>query len=202
MWSCKQELSHYSDATSDVEYQFPFGWKELEGIAYRGNFDLTQHMKHSGKDLSVFDDTTQQAYIPHVVECSVGVDRLFLTLLFDSYAEEPTPEGDVRTVLRFHPHIAPIKAAFLPLTKTQNDAMYQIFKQSKKQLPHLSLQYDLSGSVGKRYRRQDEIGTPLCFTYDFESEHDHCVTVRNRDTMQQERVNITQINDYLVNTVE
>jgi len=188
------ELSHYSSATSDVEYQFPFGWKELEGIAYRGNFDLTQHMKHSGKDLSVFDDATGQSYVPHVVECSVGVDRLFLTLLFEAYHEEL--EGDdLRTVLKLHPRIAPIKAAFFPLTKAQAEPMKKIYQEM---LSHgLEVQYDLSGSIGKRYRRQDEIGTPFCFTYDFESETDGAVTVRDRDTMQQQRIPINQIGQFI-----
>jgi glycyl-tRNA synthetase len=188
----KDELSHYSQGTCDVEYHFPFGWKELEGIAYRGNFDLTQHMKFSGKDLAVYDDATKTSFIPHVVECSVGVDRLFLTLLSNAY-DEDTAEGETRIVLRLHPRLAPLKAAFLPLTKTQNEAMEKIYKAFKGKY---SVQFDTSGSIGKRYRRQDEIGTPLCITYDFESSHDHMVTVRDRDTMQQKRIAVDQLESY------
>jgi len=194
----KDELSHYSSATSDVEYQFPFGWKELEGIAYRGNFDLTQHMKYSGKDLSVFDEKTNQSFVPHVVECSVGVGRLFLASLCDAYYEEADNEG-IRTVLRLSPKLAPIKAAFFPLTKTQAEAMEKIY-QSVANLG-IEVQYDLSGSIGKRYRRQDEIGTPLCFTYDFDSVNDNTVTVRRRDTMMQERISIDKINEYILTTI-
>lgn len=190
------ERAHYSKQCTDVEYQFPFGFKEIEGIADRGNFDLTQHSEYAGKDLSVFDDTTQQSFIPHVIECSVGVDRLFLTLLFAAY-DEDIIENETRIVLRFTPQIAPIKAAFLPLTKKQNNAMKELFYRMK-QLGH-TIQYDDSGSIGKRYRRQDEIGTPYCFTYDFESENDHTVTVRNRDTTQQQRISIEQIPTYLNN---
>jgi glycyl-tRNA synthetase len=194
----KDELSHYSSATSDVEYQFPFGWKELEGIAYRGNFDLTQHMKFSGKDLAVFDEKTQSSFVPHVVECSVGVGRLFLAVLFDAYHEELDNEG-IRTVLRLAPQLAPVKAAFFPLTKTQAEPMEKIYNAIAA--TGLEVQYDLSGSIGKRYRRQDEIGTPLCFTYDFDSEKDQTVTVRHRDSMQQERISISAIADYISKTL-
>lgn len=195
----KEELSHYSSATSDVEYQFPFGWKELEGVAYRGNFDLTQHSKCSGKDLAVFDDETKASYTPHVVECSVGVDRLFLTILFDSYCEEPDNEG-VRTVLKLHPSLAPVKAAVLPLVKAQAEGAEKLYRELKKL--GFEVQYDLSGSIGKRYRRQDEIGTPVCFTYDFETENDHCVTARQRDSMTQERISLDKVGDYLKNLVK
>jgi glycyl-tRNA synthetase len=193
----KEELSHYSSATSDVEYHFPFGWKELEGIAYRGNYDLSQHMKHSGKDLSVFDEETKTSYVPHVVECSVGTDRLLLTLLFDAYYED-TVEGETRVVLKFAPSIAPYKAAFMPLTKEQLEPTEKLFKDYKNK--GYALQFDASGSIGKRYRRQDEIGTPYCFTYDFESAQDQKVTIRHRDTMQQERIPFDAINDYLLRT--
>ncbi len=190
----KGELSHYSARTTDIEYEFPFGWKELEGIADRGNFDLTQHSKHSGKDLAVYDDETKQSYIPHVVECSVGVDRLFLTLLCDAYTED-TIGGEERTVLKFSPKIAPIKAAFLPLIKKLSEPMSKIYKDIAAK--GYMVEFDESGSVGKRYRRQDEIGTPLCFTYDFESVEDNCVTVRNRDTTKQERISIEKIEEYI-----
>lgn len=191
----KDELAHYSQYTSDIEYNFPFGWKELEGVAYRGNFDLTQHTKHSGKELGVFDEETQASYTPHVVESSVGVDRLFLTLLCDAY-DEDIADNETRSVLRLSPAVAPYKAAFLPLTKKQVEPMHIIYTELQKL--GLPLQFDVSGSIGKRYRRQDEIGTPLCFTYDFDSETDGCVTVRNRDTMHQERININQVKEFMI----
>ncbi len=200
----KEELSHYSSCTSDIEYNFPFGFKELEGIAYRGNFDLSQHMKYSHKDLSVFDEDKKVSYIPHVVECSVGVGRLFLALLCDAYHEEIVQDNsqdadqgknqDIRVVLKLNPLIAPYKAAFMPLSKQLNDKTYEIYKKIKNKY---NCQFDDSGSIGKRYRRQDEIGTPLCFTYDFESEKDNCVTARDRDTMQQERISIDNIEQYI-----
>ena len=192
------ELAHYSVKSTDVEYLFPFGWKELEGIAYRGNYDLSQHIKHSGKDLSIHDEETKQSYVPHVVECSTGVDRLFFVIMCDAYREEEV-DGETRTVLKFHPKIAPIKAAFFPLTKKQTEAFIPIYKSIKESFP--MIQFDESGSIGKRYRRQDEIGTPLCFTYDFDSDTDKCVTVRNRDTMKQERIEIKQIEDYIKKTI-
>jgi len=195
----KDELSHYSSQTSDVEYQYPFGWKELEGIAHRGDYDLSQHSKHSGKDLSVFDEETQKSFVPNVIECSVGSDRLFLTLLFDAYHTD-TLGGEERTVLKLHPTIAPIKAAFLPLTKKLNDNMKQLYNKIAEL--GFSVEFDESGSIGKRYRRQDEIGTPLCFTYDFDSLNDNCVTVRDRDTLKQERINIENVELYLTNMLK
>lgn len=192
------ELAHYSARTTDIEYEFPFGWKELEGIADRGNFDLSQHSKHSGKDLSVFDDATKQSYVPHVVECSVGVDRLFLTLLCDAYTQD-TVGGEERTVLKFAPKIAPIKAAFLPLVKKLSEPTRALFKDIAAK--GYMIEFDESGSIGKRYRRQDEIGTPLCFTYDFESQDDNMVTVRHRDTTKQERIAIDSIAQYMKDTI-
>lgn len=189
----KDELAHYSTCCTDVEYEFPFGWKELEGIAYRGDFDLSQHAKHSGKELNVFDEATNTSYTPHVVESSVGCDRLFITLMFDAYCEDDV-DGELRTVLKFDPKIAPVKAAFFPLSKKLNDQTYQIYRTVQK---HFNVQFDDSGSIGKRYRRQDEIGTPFCFTYDFESELDRSVTVRDRNTTKQERISIDNIIDYL-----
>lgn len=190
----KDELAHYSTCCTDVEYQFPFGWKEMEGIAHRGTFDLTQHSQHSGKDLSVFDEQTKQTYMPTVIECSVGTDRSFLMLLFDAYHEDIV-EGEVRTVLQFNPRIAPVKAAILPLTKKQTDPASKLYQDLQKL--NIVIDFDESGSIGKRYRRQDEIGTPVCFTYDFDSEIDQCVTARNRDTTQQERINIDHVAAYL-----
>lgn len=193
----KNELAHYSQATSDIEYEFPFGWKELEGIAHRSTFDLSQHTAASGKELAVYDEETQQSYIPTVIESSIGVDRLFLTLLFDAY-DEDIAEGEQRTVLRLSPNIAPIKTAFFPLTKKLYEPTLKIYQTIKKM--GFSTVFDDVGSIGKRYRRQDEIGTPFCFTYDFDSEKDHCVTVRTRDTMHQERIAIDSIEQYLKET--
>jgi glycyl-tRNA synthetase len=188
------ELAHYSKYCSDVEYNFPFGWKELEGIAHRSDFDLKQHSKFSGKELAVFDEQTKESYIPHVVECSVGTDRLLLTILFDAYCEE-TVEGEPRTVLKLHPEIAPVKAAILPLTKKLSEQTKPIYEKLKKS--GLAVQYDESGSIGKRYRRQDEIGTPFCVTFDFDSLEDKKVTVRDRDTLKQERVSIDKLKEFL-----
>jgi len=193
----QEELSHYSSATCDVEYEFPFGFKELEGIAYRGNYDLTQHSTCSGKDLSVFDEKKAASFMPHVVECSVGVDRLFLTLLFDAYAEEETESGP-RVVLKLHPAIAPIKAALLPLVDKLSEPLLQVYRKLRA-CGH-SVQFDSSGSIGKRYRRHDEIGTPFCFTYDYDSEKDNMVTVRYRDSMKQERISLDAIESFIKNT--
>ncbi len=190
----REELAHYSTQTDDIEYRFPFGWKELEGIAHRGNFDLKQHSAHSGKDLQVFDEETKSSYIPDVIECSVGSDRLLLALLFDSYREDVV-DNEQRTYFAFLPRLAPIKAAFFPLMKKLEEPMRAIYKQIRTVISHT--QFDVSGSIGKRYRRQDEIGTPLCFTYDFESETTQTVTVRNRDTTKQERIAIDQIIPYI-----
>jgi glycyl-tRNA synthetase len=195
----KTELSHYSCKTSDVEYEFPFGWKELEGIAHRGDYDLTQHSKFSGKDLSVFDEETQTSYMPNVVECSVGTDRLFLTVLFDAYNVD-TVGGEERTVLKLHPTIAPVKAAFLPLSKKLGENMRPLYHAIAN--AGFAVEFDESGSIGKRYRRQDEIGTPVCFTYDFDSLNDNCVTVRDRDTLKQERINIEKIELYLADMLK
>ncbi len=190
----KEELAHYSTACSDVEYEFPFGWKELEGIAHRGSFDLTQHTKHSGKDLSVYDEETKASFMPVVIESSVGLDRLFLTVLFDAYHEDVV-DNEPRVVLKLHPRLAPIKVAFMPLVKKLTDnlmPLYQAFEDKG-----ISVTIDESGSIGKRYRRQDEIGTPFCVTYDFDTLTDHCVTVRHRDTTKQERIAIDKLDAYL-----
>lgn len=190
----KEQLAHYAASAVDVEYEFPFGWRELEGIHNRSDFDLSQHTKHSGKDLSVFDDETKESYIPHVVECSVGLDRLFLTVMCDAYCEDEI-DGEARTVLKLHPAVAPIKLAFMPLTKKLEEPARKLYEMYARQ--GISVQFDVSGSIGKRYRRQDEIGTPFCITYDFESEQDHCVTIRNRDTTKQERIEIAKLPEYL-----
>lgn len=196
----KDELAHYSTQCSDVEYHFPFGWKELEGIADRGSYDLKQHMSFANKDLHVFDESTQSSFMPHVVETSVGVDRLFLTLLFDAYHEELVGD-ESRTVLKLHPSIAPVTAAILPLTKKLSEPSTQLYKSLVRTYGP-SVEYDETGSIGKRYRRYDEIGTPVCFTYDFESETSATVTARNRDNLTQERIAIDAIGRYLDDLVK
>ena len=191
----KEELAHYSTATSDIEYKFPFGWGELWGIADRTDFDLRQHQKHSGKSLEYFDPQTNEKYIPYVVESSVGVDRAALAILCDAYEKEILSEGDTRVVLKLNPFLAPYKACILPLSKKLAEGAKKIYSICSQKF---NCDYDDSGSIGKRYRRQDEIGTPFCITYDFESENDGCVTVRNRDTMSQERISINKITDFIL----
>ena len=189
----KEELSFYSKATTDVEFLFPFGWGELWGIADRTDYDLTQHQNVSGQDLTYFDDQKNQKYIPYVIEPSVGVERLFLAFLCGAYDEEEIGEGDVRTVLHFHPALAPVKIDVLPLSKKLNEGAEKVFNQLSRKY---NCEFDDRGNIGKRYRRQDEIGTPFCITYDFDSETDGCVTVRFRDSMEQERVAIADLDAY------
>jgi glycyl-tRNA synthetase len=189
----KEELSHYSNATTDIEFKFPFGWGELWGIADRTDFDLKQHMHHSKEDLSYFDSVTNEKYIPFCIEPSLGADRVALAFLCDAYDEETIEEGDVRTVLRFHPVIAPVKIAVLPLSKKLGDESYKVYE---KLIKNYVCEYDETGSIGKRYRRQDEIGTPYCITFDFDSLNDGSVTIRERDSMQQVRVKIDELDMY------
>ncbi|HHW22369.1 MAG TPA: glycine--tRNA ligase [Clostridiaceae bacterium] len=189
----REELSHYSNATTDIEYKFPFGWGELWGIADRTDFDLKQHMEHAKEDLSYFDPIKNEKYIPYCVEPSLGADRVALAFLCDAYDEEEIAEGDVRTVLRFHPFLAPVKVAVLPLSKKLSDEAFRIYEDLCKDYV---CEFDDTGSIGKRYRRQDEIGTPFCITFDFDSPEDGCVTVRDRDTMQQVRVPIKDLKEY------
>jgi len=192
-----EELSFYSKATTDIEYMFPFGWGELWGIADRTDYDLKQHMEHSGEDMSYFDPVKNEHYVPYCIEPSLGLTRMTLAFLCEAYDEEDlgTPEKpDVRTVLRFHPALAPIKAAVLPLSKKLAPSAEAVYHELSK---HFFCEYDDAGSIGKRYRRQDEIGTPFCITYDFDSEEDHAVTVRMRDSMEQERVQISELVKYL-----
>jgi len=192
-----EELSFYSKATTDIEYMYPFGWGELWGIADRTDYDLKQHMEHSGEDMSYFDPVKNEHYVPYCVEPSLGLTRMALAFLCEAYDEEDlgTPEKpDVRTVLRFHPALAPIKAAVLPLSKKLAEGAEAIYHQLSK---HFFCEYDDAGSIGKRYRRQDEIGTPFCITYDFDSEENQSVTVRMRDSMEQERVQISDLVNYL-----
>lgn len=195
----KESLSHYSKKTIDIEYEFPFGFKELEGIAHRTNFDLSQHTKHSGKDLAVFDQETNTSEIPTVIESSVGVERLFLTLLFDAYCEDEM-DGDTRIVLKLHPKIAPIKAAVFPLVKKLSEPTSKLYQSLKSKFIHID--FDEKGSIGKRYRRHDEIGTPVCITFDFDSLEDNAVTVRDRDTGKQQRIAIDQVEKYINSILE
>ncbi len=194
-----EELSFYSKATTDIEFLFPFGWGELWGIADRTDYDLKQHQTHSGKSLDYFDPETNERYIPYVVEPSLGADRVALAFLCDAYDEEVLDEKDTRIVLRLHPALAPYKAAILPLSKKLNESARKIYSQLACDF---MVDFDDAGSIGKRYRRQDEIGTPFCITYDFESEEDQCVTVRDRDTMQQERIAISELNAYIARKIK
>jgi glycyl-tRNA synthetase len=189
----KEELSFYSKATSDIEFLFPFGWGELWGIADRTDYDLRRHQETSGEDLTYFDDEKNNRYVPYVVEPALGADRVALAFLCQAYDEETIAEGDVRTVLRFHPAIAPVKIGILPLSKKLAAGAEAIYAQLRK---YYVCEYDDRGNIGKRYRRLDEIGTPYCVTYDFDSETDHCVTVRERDSMAQERIPIEALKAY------
>ena len=189
-----EELCFYSKATTDFEFMYPFGWGELWGIADRTDYDLTQHMNTSGKSLEYFDQEANEKYIPYVIEPSLGVERLFLALLTEAYDEETIGEGDVRTVMHFHPYIAPVKCAILPLSKKLGEKAGEIADELSK---YFTVEYDEAGAIGKRYRRQDEIGTPYCVTYDFDSEEDGCVTVRERDSMEQVRIPISEVRAYI-----
>ena len=195
-----EELCFYSKATTDFEYLFPFGWGELWGIADRTDYDLTQHQNTSGKSLEYFDPTDNSRYIPYVIEPSLGVERLFLSILTEGYDEEvvDAEKNDVRTVLRLHPYLAPFKAAVLPLSKKLGEQAEALYDELSKDF---MVEYDDAGSIGKRYRRQDEIGTPLCITYDFESLEDGCVTVRDRDTMEQVRIKIDELKAYITEKI-
>ena len=189
-----EELSHYSKATTDIEYLFPFGWGELWGIADRTDFDLKQHQQHSGEDLTYLDPETNERYLPYCIEPALGADRVTLAILLDAYEEQALGEGDSRTVLHLHPALAPIKVAVLPLSKKLAEGATRIRAELAR---HFAVDYDDAGSIGKRYRRQDEVGTPFCVTYDFQSEEDGQVTVRERDSMEQVRLPISDLNTYL-----
>ncbi len=189
-----EELCFYSKATTDFEFLFPFGWGELWGIADRTDYDLSQHEKFSGKDMKYFDPETNEHYTPYVIEPSLGADRVALAFLVDAYDEETVGENDVRVVLHLHPALAPYKAAILPLSKKLSDGASEIYDELSKYFP---VDFDESGSIGKRYRREDEIGTPFCITYDFDSVEDKCVTVRDRDTMEQVRIPIAELKNYI-----
>ena len=194
-----EELSHYSNATTDIEFMFPFGWGELWGIADRTDFDLTQHQNHSGESMEYIDQITNERYVPYVVEPSLGADRVALAFLCEAYDEEEVGEGDTRIVLRLHPALAPVKAAILPLSKKLGDKADEVYQ---KLIKKYNCEYDDAGSIGKRYRRQDEIGTPVCITIDFETLEDEAVTVRDRDTMEQKRIKIDELDGFMANLLE
>ncbi len=189
-----EELCFYSKATTDFEFLFPFGWGELWGIADRTDYDLTQHATHSGEPMEYFDPDTNEKYVPYVIEPSLGADRVALAFLVDAYDEEQVGEGDTRVVLHLHPALAPMKAAVLPLSKKLSEGASKLYDELARYFP---VDYDEAGSIGKRYRREDEIGTPFCITYDFDSAEDGCVTVRDRDTMQQVRIPMTEVRAYI-----
>ncbi len=191
-----EELAFYSKATTDFEYLFPFGWGELWGIADRTDYDLSQHAKHSGKDMTYFDPETNTHYVPYVIEPSLGADRVALAFLIEAYDEEviDAEKNDTRVVLHLHPALAPFKAAVLPLSKKLAEGAEKVYSELSK---YFSVDYDENGSIGKRYRRQDEIGTPFCITYDFDSENDGCATVRDRDSMQQVRLPVSELKKYI-----
>ena len=196
-----EELCFYSKATTDFEFLFPFGWGELWGVADRTDYDLTHHQNTSGKDLTYFDPETNERYIPYVIEPSLGVERSFLAFLCDAYDEEviDAEKNDTRVVLHFHPALAPIKAAVLPLSKKLSDKASELYDELSKKF---MVDFDDAGSIGKRYRREDEIGTPFCITYDFDSVEDGCVTVRDRDTMEQVRMPIAEVEKYIESKLE
>ncbi|MFW6414556.1 MAG: glycine--tRNA ligase [Verrucomicrobiota bacterium] len=199
-----EELAHYAKAAVDIEYKFPFGWGELEGVHHRGTYDTERHEEYSGKEMKYLDQETNERFFPTVIETSCGLDRICLALLAAAYDEdvaETKREGkdeDIRVVLRLPPPVAPVQVAVLPLSKKLSEKAQPIYKQLKRLF---RCEYDDGGSIGKRYRRQDEIGTPFCITYDFDSLEDHAVTVRNRDTMEQERVAVDKVRDYLLDKV-
>jgi glycyl-tRNA synthetase len=188
----KSELAHYAKACSDVEFLYPWGWDELEGIANRTDFDLKTHQEHSGKDMTYFDEQTKEHYTPYVIEPAAGADRATLAFLLDAYDEETVAEGDTRVVLHFHPNIAPIKVAIFPLMK--KDGLPEIAHKIEEDLrEYWATFYDESGAIGRRYRRQDEIGTPFCITVDYDTKENNTVTLRYRDSMEQIRVNVDDL---------
>ncbi len=195
----EDELSHYANATTDIEYLFPFGWGELWGIADRTDYDLKQHMETSGSDLKYQDPITNEKYVPYCIEPSLGADRVTLAFLIDAYTEEILEDGSTRNLMKFHPALAPVKATVLPLSKKLGEGAMEVYRLLAK---NFNTQYDDAGSIGKRYRRNDEIGTPFCITYDFDSQEDGAVTVRHRDTMEQERIPVSELVAYLRERLE
>ena len=195
----QEELSFYSNATSDIEFLFPFGWGELWGIADRTDYDLKKHSEHSGTDMNYLDPVTNEKYIPYCIEPSLGADRVALAFLCDAYDEEELEGGDVRTVMHLHPALAPYKAAVLPLSKKLSDKALEVYDELSKTF---NVEYDEAGSIGKRYRRQDEIGTPFCITIDFDTLEDSSVTVRHRDSMEQIRIKIEELESYIADSLK
>jgi len=195
----KEELAHYCRAALDVEFLFPFGWQEIEGIHHRGDWDLRRHTEHSGKDLAVTDEETKEHFLPMVIETSMGIDRTALALLLNGYAEEELPDGETRSVLHLHPRLAPVQVAVLPLAKKLAGPARALAGRLRR---HFAVSYDEAGNIGRRYRRQDEVGTPFCVTWDFDSETDAKVTVRDRDSMQQERVAAKALPGWLARKLE
>ena len=182
-----------------IEYKFPFGWGELWGVASRTDFDLKRHMEHSGEDFNYIDQETNERYVPYCIEPSLGADRVTLAFLIDAYEDEELEDGTSRTVMHFHPALAPYKAAILPFSKKLSEEATEVFGSLAKDF---MVDYDETGSIGKRYRRQDEIGTPFCITYDFDSKEDGMVTVRDRDTMEQTRVKIADLKSFIEEKVQ
>ncbi|MGH0034379.1 MAG: glycine--tRNA ligase [Myxococcota bacterium] len=193
------ELAHYAKRAMDVEFLFPFGWQEIEGIHHRGDWDLSRHSEYSGKDLGVTDEQTKEHYTPFVIETSVGIDRTCLAVLVDAYREEELEGGESRTVMRFAPSIAPVKAAVLPLSKKLAEPARRLERELRRRVNTF---YDESGNIGRRYRRQDEAGTPFCITVDFDTEQDGKVTVRHRDSMEQERLAVEGVSAWLSDRLE
>ena len=193
------KLAHYAKAACDIQYLFPMGWQELNGIHHRGTWDLSRHQEFSGKNMNYLDPVTNEKYIPTVIEYSIGADRLTLALLCEAYDEETLEDGQTRVVMHFHPAIAPYKVAVLPLQKNLSDKAREVYSTLSK---YFMCDYDEAGSIGKRYRRQDEIGTPYCVTIDFETLDDNTVTVRDRDSMQQIRLKIDEIVNYVENNIK
>jgi len=195
----KDELSFYSVGTCDIEYLFPFGWGEIWGVADRTDYDLTRHSESAKVKMEYLDPTDNSKYVPYCIEPAVGVERLFLMFLCEAYDQEKVGENDVRTVLRFSPQLAPVKACILPLSKKLRDEALKIYSSLASDF---NIDFDESGSIGKRYRRQDAIGTPFCITYDFDSLEDESVTIRHRDSMEQERVKISDLKDFIANRIK
>ena len=195
------ELAHYARRAFDIEYKFPIGWKELEGIHNRSDFDLRQHQEFSGRNMEYLDPATNEKYLPFIIETSVGCDRMLLALMCDAYEDQTLEDGSERTVLHFHPRIAPIKVAILPLVK--KDGLRELATSIKEDLQqHFNVFYDEKAAIGRRYRRMDEAGTPYCVTIDYETKDNGTVTIRDRDSMEQIRVNVSQLKSWLLERIQ
>ena len=192
------KLAHYAKAACDIQYEFPIGWQELNGIHHRGTWDLSRHQEYSGKPMMYMDPFTNEKFLPNIIEYSIGADRLMLAMLCNSYKEEALENGETRIVMHFSPQIAPFKVAILPLQKNLSEKAREVYNALSKKF---MCDYDESGSIGKRYRRQDEIGTPFCVTIDFDTLEDNTVTIRDRDTMKQERIKISELEQFIFSKV-